>query len=420
MTTNNDELALKDLSYGFMNPIADGRTGNSTDRRRSDFNSWLRASIDEVYKTKALTGVGEFQGIVLQVSEKESTAAGDREAVLAQYAKRRLTRPSTWFRRSSNAEMRPVCKVLIPELECRPVPYGFDDPVITTYYDTYLTTAADSWANKPKLGSIVTVKFGNIANFADPRITRIGKQIAFHGMNPTGNTDAGRNNPSAPAGSREHGATLPVGDRAPLPPPTDEEVPSERGILPNGSPQASYPGGSPPYMLPINASRMKSDRMYLNNTINPVTGQRQKHHAVDHGARQGTPILAIADGEVTYTRANSAEGGNYIVMRHADVINGGDIWVRQLHMSRPTTLRVGDQITKGQVIGYVGSTGRSTGPHIHFEIGKTYPGTYNGNRSKSVIDHKINPIGYYPHGWFVTHSGKAYTFPDQMRSTPNV
>ena len=206
-TSSNDELALKDLSYGFMNPIADGRTGNSTDRRRSDFNTWLRASIDEVYKTKALQGVGEFQGIVLQVSEKESSAAGDREAVLAQFAKRR------WYqlprRGSSDAELRPVCKVLIPELECRPVPYGFDDPVITTYYDTYLASSADSWTNKPLLGSIVTVKFGNITNFSDPRITRIGKQIAFHGENPTGNTDAGRNNPSAPAANQSGGPTGP-------------------------------------------------------------------------------------------------------------------------------------------------------------------------------------------------------------------
>jgi murein DD-endopeptidase MepM/ murein hydrolase activator NlpD len=417
MTNTTDELALSDLGFGFLNPVTDGRTGNSTDLRRSDFSSWLRASINEVYATRALTGVDQFQGIILQVTEKESIAAGDREAVLEKYAKR------SWYQRKpadNSEELRPVCKVLIPELECRPVPYGFDDPIITTYYDVYVTPAADKMIGRqPLLGSIVTVKFGNTANFADPRIIRIGKQIAFHGVDPTSNTDAGRNNPSAPAGAREHGATLPVGDRAPLPPPTDEEVPSERGLLPNGSPQASYPGGSPPYMLPINASRMKSDRMYLNNTINPVTGQRQKHHAVDHGARQGTPILAIADGEVTYTRAHSAEGGNYIVMRHADVINGGNIWVRQLHMSRPTTLRVGDQVTKGQIIGYVGSTGRSTGPHIHFEIGKTYPGTFGGHRSKSVIDHKINPIGYYPRGWFVTKSGKAYTFPDQMRSTPN-
>ena len=269
-TSSNDELALKDLSYGFMNPIADGRTGNSTDRRRSDFNTWLRASIDEVYKTKALTGVDEFQGIVLQVSEKESTAAGDREAVLAQYAKRRLTRPSTWIRTPSSDELRPVCKVLIPELECRPVPYGFDDPVITTYYDTYLTTAADSWLNKPKLGSIVTVKFGNIANFSDPRITRIGKQIAFHGMNPTGNTDAGRNNPSRPAGAARSSGPLPGrgaagsrndgGDasslrhrnqtRATLEEMQEEQTCYDRGDIPNKSQHASALAKMHPEFLP--------------------------------------------------------------------------------------------------------------------------------------------------------------------------
>ena len=203
---------------------------------------------------------------------------------------------------------------------------------------------------------------------------------------------------------------------ASLPPATDEEVPSERGILPNGSPQADYPGGSPPYILPLNISRMQSDRMYLNNTVNPVNGKQERHHAVDHGAATGTPILAIADGVVTFTKSGSEEAGNYIVTQHTDVINGGDLWVRQLHMVEPTTLKKGDQVSRGQVIGYVGTTGRSTGPHVHFEIGKTGPTTTKWR----AVGNKINPIGYYPDGWFVTHAGKAYIFPDRMKSTPSV
>jgi hypothetical protein len=199
---NNDELAIKDLSYGFLNPIEDRRTGNSTDRRRSGTGDFLRAGIDSVYATHSLEGVDEFRGIVVQVSDKEAFAAGDREAVLDAYVKRNAAQRagraiSEWWK----GGMRKVYKVYIPELECRPVPYGFDDPIITTYYDVYMDNSVGMLeARKAELGSVVTVKFSNTDNFADPRIIRVGKTVAFHGINPTGNQSAHRGGNSLPAG----------------------------------------------------------------------------------------------------------------------------------------------------------------------------------------------------------------------------
>ena len=88
------------------------------------------------------------------------------------------------------------------------------------------------------------------------------------------------------------------------------------------------------------------------------------YNAVDLGAPIGTPIMASASGDVILARSGSWNGGygNYIVISHS---NGSQ--TLYAHQSR-LAVGVGEHVVKGQVIGYVGSTGRSTGPHLHFEI----------------------------------------------------
>lgn len=87
-------------------------------------------------------------------------------------------------------------------------------------------------------------------------------------------------------------------------------------------------------------------------------------NAVDLAAPIGTPILAAASGEVIVARASGWNGGygSYIVLRH----NNGTQTL-YAHLSR-LVVYVGQKVVQGQVIGYVGSTGRSTGPHLHFEV----------------------------------------------------
>ena len=103
---------------------------------------------------------------------------------------------------------------------------------------------------------------------------------------------------------------------------------------------------------------------------NPVFGAivTQKVHgwnAIDLGAARGTPIHAAADGTVIIARSNGAWNGgygNYVVITHE---NGTQTLYG--HMTR-AIVSSGQSVSSGQVIGYVGSTGESTGPHLHFEV----------------------------------------------------
>ena len=85
------------------------------------------------------------------------------------------------------------------------------------------------------------------------------------------------------------------------------------------------------------------------------------HAGLDFKARHGTPIVAVTDGRVT--GAGRMGGcGNAVRLRH-----GGGLDTRYCHMSR-IAVRRGQNVRRGQVIGYVGSTGLSTGPHLHYEM----------------------------------------------------
>ena len=103
--------------------------------------------------------------------------------------------------------------------------------------------------------------------------------------------------------------------------------------------------------------------------LRPIVGGRKSqgvhgHNAVDLAAPTGTPIMASADGRVIISRKAGYNGGYglYVAIAHP---NGTQTVYG--HMSR-NDVTVGQQVKQGQVIGAVGSTGRSTGPHIHFEI----------------------------------------------------
>lgn len=95
--------------------------------------------------------------------------------------------------------------------------------------------------------------------------------------------------------------------------------------------------------------------------IHPIWGDRRFHSGVDLAASQGTPIYAVAAGTVTTATYGDANG-YYVALSHG---NGyGSVYC---HMTN-YIVSVGDSVSQGQVIGYVGSTGWSTGPHLHFEI----------------------------------------------------
>ena len=110
----------------------------------------------------------------------------------------------------------------------------------------------------------------------------------------------------------------------------------------------------------------------------------QYHGAVDFGSAgiNGQPIYAVADGEVIVSERLSGSYGNYIIIMH----NNGLFTLYAHGQDGSRTVSVGDTVRQGQQIMRVGTTGNSTGPHLHFEV-RTSPGTYSC---------RVNPMNYLP------------------------
>lgn len=114
---------------------------------------------------------------------------------------------------------------------------------------------------------------------------------------------------------------------------------------------------------PLNYSRISSGFSYARR--HPVTRKVQPHTGVDYAAPIGTPVMSIGDGTVTSVKYEGA-GGNTVRIRHNSVYS-----TAYLHLSKYAKgLKAGQRVRQGEVIGYVGSTGRSTGPHLDFRVWK--------------------------------------------------
>lgn len=114
---------------------------------------------------------------------------------------------------------------------------------------------------------------------------------------------------------------------------------------------------------PLQYSRVSSGFSYARR--HPVTRKVQPHTGVDYAAPAGTPVHTIGDGVVTSVKYEGA-GGNTVRIRHNSVYS-----TAYLHLSKYAKgLKAGQRVRQGEVIGYVGSTGRSTGPHLDFRVWK--------------------------------------------------
>jgi murein DD-endopeptidase MepM/ murein hydrolase activator NlpD len=130
-----------------------------------------------------------------------------------------------------------------------------------------------------------------------------------------------------------------------------------------------------PAIQPIDGKQLKGILSGFGMRVHPIYKVMKMHTGIDFGAAEGTPIYATGDGIVE--RADNLEQGygNHVVINH-----GFGYQTLYAHMSR-IAATVGQKVKRGQVIGYVGSTGESTGDHLHYEVIK------NGV--------KVNPISYF-------------------------
>jgi murein DD-endopeptidase MepM/ murein hydrolase activator NlpD len=130
-----------------------------------------------------------------------------------------------------------------------------------------------------------------------------------------------------------------------------------------------------PAIQPVRNENLRSMVSGFGYRTDPFTKTRKMHEGMDFTAKTGTPIYATGDGIVARADNTASGFGNHIVIRH-----GFGYETLYAHLSK-YKCRPGQRIKRGDVIGYVGSTGRSEGPHLHYEVHK------NGK--------VVNPLNFY-------------------------
>ena len=130
-----------------------------------------------------------------------------------------------------------------------------------------------------------------------------------------------------------------------------------------------------PTIQPISNSDLKRMASGFGWRTDPFTKKRKRHWGMDFSAERGAPIYATGDGKVSRADNRAAGFGNHVRIDH-----GFGYVSIYAHMEK-ISVRKGNRVKRGDIIGYVGSSGRSVAPHLHYEI------TKDGR--------KINPINFY-------------------------
>lgn len=142
-------------------------------------------------------------------------------------------------------------------------------------------------------------------------------------------------------------------------------------------------------LSPVPGARISS--AYNLRRFHPILKRIRPHYGTDYAARRGTPILSVADGKVVEVSRNRGNG-RYVKIRHDDTYS-----TQYLHMSGfAKGLKPGQYVNQGQVIGYVGSSGLSTGPHVCFRFWRNGKQVNHLNQNlpkgKPLPDHLIKPF----------------------------
>jgi hypothetical protein len=117
-----------------------------------------------------------------------------------------------------------------------------------------------------------------------------------------------------------------------------------------------------PTIPPVDLEKVKTVFMY-GGIRDFITNEMRNHTGIDFDIEEGSEVIAPGEGVVTESRIDP-ERGNYLVIRH------GNIYSTTYSHLRNAVVKTGDKVARGQVIGYVGGTGRTRAPHLHYEVMK--------------------------------------------------
>ena len=132
---------------------------------------------------------------------------------------------------------------------------------------------------------------------------------------------------------------------------------------------------SAPSIMPVKMSEIHGISSQFGQRVDPITHEVKHHGGIDFGGPVGTPIYATADGEVISVKISNKGYGNNVIIDH-----GNGYRTRYAHLNF-IYVQIGDKVRKGQNIATMGSTGKSTGPHLHYEV---------------IKDNKrINPMNFF-------------------------
>jgi len=411
-------LKLQDLNWGVLNSLSDSNQHQLTgDRRRTDTSKMLQQAASTAYSPDAIGSRDEYQGFIVSHRPVNYATYQNPGSMLQEYViMTNFTAPA-----GQDAAMQEAgrynnlaYKVYIPELNPQPAPRGADDPVLRTYPDIYSSLPGKEAL---PLGTLVAVKYDDPAFLRGPSIVRVveygigienvsvdkeGKilQTAFYqGRQPRAlGTD------SEPGPWIEGGATGTGTDRSCVS--YKKTNPNTLGISNvNGSefqtgkelhqnnwsnpPENTVSGWALPIKPGEGKASKKPNALRATSGINRSNPEKSYHKAIDIAAGIGTPLYAVSAGTVkdsprSICRENRpSTGGNYVKYQ-----TDTGYLVRYMHMDMPARVKIGDRVSKGQLLGYVGNTGTSTGPHLHWEI-------------RTTAGAVLHPGDFYPPEWIL-------------------
>ena len=131
-----------------------------------------------------------------------------------------------------------------------------------------------------------------------------------------------------------------------------------------------------PAIQPVSNVDLKRKTSGFGHRIDPIYKTKKMHYGIDFSAEIGTPVYATGDGVIKKAKKNNSGGyGKYIIIDHSD-----DYKTLYAHLNE-ITVKKGSKVKRGDIIGYVGNSGKSTAPHLHYEV--------------HYKDQKIDPVNFF-------------------------